>query len=163
MTTPAREKAIQALTNRGMFCNVIAEARRHKHPNAWSGSAYYKHPCGLIDKTIKMTNDWTTFDSCRIEITDGEGWSLNICRDSLGHGDPNPSPINGRAVTVWSGTWQSDTFREKLEEKCLAILEEAILFSERKQEEHDEEERQNRARMQQKRKEIEDAALAKIA
>lgn len=43
------------------------------------------------------------------------------------YGDPFPRCIDGEEVTVWSdGRWQSEAFREALENRVVAILNRAL-------------------------------------
>jgi hypothetical protein len=113
--------------NRHTFCNILSRARMHGFPGAWSGSSYRHHPCGIVRGTIKLTNDWHVDDICSIEITDGDGWDMRICTDSLStRGNPEPQPINGRGVRVWSsGRWESEEARERIEPIVRKILEQA--------------------------------------
>jgi len=168
MTDPTQLAAMNTpqdiLKSAHLFCNLIASARKYKHPKAWSGSAHCHHPCGIIEGTIKLTNDWTTWDGCSIEITNGDGWSLDFCRDSWSRGgNPNPQPINGKAVSVWqSGKWLNETFRDKMEVRCIEIIGSLIEFVTNAK---DEERRKHEAKQEeirQRRAQIEQEALAKL-
>lgn len=162
MKTP-QEEANAALSGASQFCHLTAAARQYKYPLCWSGSAYCHHPCGIIDGTIKFTNDWHTSDSCSIQITDGSGWSGNYSRNSFGHGNPEPQPIDGHSVTVWSsGKWRSEEFRERLESKCLSILEKAAAFVATKSAAEVAENERKQVEITERRRLIEEAALAKI-
>lgn len=108
------------------FNSILNEARLSGVRGAWSGSAFRSHPCGIVRGNIKLTNYWHVDDICSICITDGDGWSMDICRESCAHGNPHPQPINGRSISVWSnGRWQGDEYRGALETTVLAILRSA--------------------------------------
>lgn len=125
-----------------LFCEILNSARVHKFPGYWEGSAFRDHPCGIIKETIKLTNNWSTYDYCSVQITDGSGWSDDYCRKSCAHGNPHPKPIDGTAICVWrNGDWVNDEFKERLEPIILNILnqsiEHRILIAQKNKEEHE--------------------------
>jgi hypothetical protein len=116
------DRARQALSSSDAFCKLTAAARFRKFPGYWQGSAFRRHPCGVIAGAIKLTNHWHVDNSCAISITSGDAWTRPD-NDSFGHGDPYPRPANGGEVTVWEcGKWRSDEFRNALEPKVLDLL-----------------------------------------
>lgn len=122
MSAPA-QRAELALTNSAEFCNLLYQARQYRASGWWDGSAFRRHPCGLIVDTIKLTNHWHVDDLCTIEITDGAGWNRNVCQDSFAHGDPHPRPIEGGELQVWRcGCWADPLYEEQLKRRVLVIL-----------------------------------------
>lgn len=119
-----RERAENALGDSVVFCNLLAQARQYKAPGWWEGSAFRRHPCGLVADTIKLTNHWHVDDLCDICITDGAGWDVrNVCRDSFSHSDPHPQPIEGGSLQVWRcGRWADAQYEQALRPKLLEIL-----------------------------------------
>lgn len=106
------------------FCSLLAAARFHKFPGSWSGSAFRHHPCGVIEGTIKLTNEWNVNDYCSIAITDGDGWRNDYCTNSCAYGNPNPRPQNGVEIVVWrEGRWVSKELREALEPRVNDLLQ----------------------------------------
>lgn len=114
---------VDVLSSASAFCDLLAAARFAKFPGHWSGSAYRRHPCGVIEGAVKLTNEWNTNNYCSIEITDGPGWSRDYGNDSFGQRDPHPAPLQGNAVVVWSdGRWKSEAFRSALEPQMQALV-----------------------------------------
>lgn len=158
------ERAEFALKSQSAFCKLLAEARQLGFSKCWSGSAYRSHPCGIIDGTIKMTNHWHVDDDCTIAITDGDGWSLDICRDSFANGNPHPQPIKGTAIAVWScGRWKSPEYEQALKERVLSILVAAAEHIDRVQAAKAEKAAKEAEERRQQFKAAEAAALAKAA
>lgn len=115
---------VDVLASASAFCDLVAASRATKFPGYWEGSAYRRHPCGVIQGAVKLTNEWTTSNGCEIAITDGDGWSSNFCRDSFANGNPHPKPLSGSEVIVWrSGRWASDEFRAALEPTLVELVE----------------------------------------
>lgn len=115
-------RAQNAMASSAAFCNLVAAARVCRFPGYWEGSAFRRHPCGVIEGAIKLTNHWHVDDHCDIAISSGTGWT-RPANDSFGHGDPHPRPINGGEVVVWRcGQWKTEEFRAALEPKVLALL-----------------------------------------
>lgn len=109
-----------------MFCNVLARARSARVRGWWDGSAYRSHPCGLLVGNMKLTNYWNVNDYCSIVIATTDKWRLGLDNPAV-YGDPHPHPIDGTEVRVWySGQWESEEFREKLEGRVVAILNRAL-------------------------------------
>ncbi len=136
-----KERAVKALTSPAEFCSLMAEAREFKFPGWWEGSAFRHHPVGVIDGTVKMTNEWTVWDSCSIEITDGDGWNRNVCQDSFAYSSPNPDPINGISILIWSnGRWKDDEIRARMEPRIVEILTRLVAHAETAREEREEQE-----------------------
>jgi hypothetical protein len=120
--TPAERAAI-ALTSSHTFCNLLAQARQYKFPGWWDGSAFRRHPCGVVQGTLLLTNHWHVDDHCDVQITDGGGWNMRVSHDSFGHDSPHPKPLGGVAVKAWHcGKWADSEFREALEPKLLDLL-----------------------------------------
>ena len=151
------------LASSGAFCDLVAAARRWKFKGHWSGSAYRRHPCGVIEGSIKLTNHWSTFNYCSIEITDGDGWSTDYSRDPFGSGSPYPAPKEGfHSVMVWeNGRWVSEEFRQALETEVRDLLGriESHVASEKRKEREDRESEAEQAR--ERSRGIELAALAR--
>jgi hypothetical protein len=118
------ERAALALTSADIFCNLTSAARSRKFPGYWEGSAFRRHPCGVIEGVIKLTNHWHVDNHCDVQITDGEGWNRSVCQDSFGHGDPYPSVLGtGSVLIVWrSGQWVDPEYQAALEPKLLDLL-----------------------------------------
>jgi hypothetical protein len=158
------ERAESALKNQSAFCNLLAEARQCGFSKRWEGSAFRNHPCGIVSGTIKMTNHWHVSDDCDIAITDGDGWNLDVCRDSFAYGNPHPQPINGTAIMVWScGRWKSPEYELALKERVLAILVAAAEHIDRVHTAKAEKAAQEAEERRQQFKAAEAAALAKAA
>jgi hypothetical protein len=121
--TPPAERAALALKSSAVFCDLTSAARVRRFPGYWEGSAFRRHPCGVIEGVIKLTNHWHVDHTCDVQITDGSGWDRRVSDDSFGHGDPYPKPLGGVGVTVWSnGSWRDREFQEALEPKLLDLL-----------------------------------------
>jgi hypothetical protein len=117
------ESAALSLTSAYLFCNLTSAARSRKFPGYWEGSAFRRHPCGVIEGVIKLTNHWHVDNHCDVQITDGSGWDRRVSQDSFGYDSPHPKPIGGTSVTVWSGgQWSREDFRQALEPKLLDLL-----------------------------------------
>ena len=146
------------------FCDLVADARQWKFPGYWSGSAFRRHPCGVIEGAMKLTNEWSTFNYCCIQITDGDGWSNDYSRDSFGHGDPHPRPLDGHhAVVVWnSGRWSSDEFRQALESKVRDLVERIQAHVASAKDKAAKERETAEAAARDRRRQVELAALARV-
>jgi hypothetical protein len=121
--TPPADRAALALKSSAVFCDLTGAARVRKFPGYWEGSSFRRHPCGVIEGVVKLTNHWHVDNHCDVQITDGSGWDRRVSQDSFGHDSPYPKPMGGAEVTVWqSGRWRSDEFREALEQKLLDLL-----------------------------------------
>lgn len=156
------ERAAKALTSPAEFCTLMAQARDFKFPGWWDGSAFRRHPVGIISGTVKMTNFWHVDDLCRIEITDGDGWDRSVCQDSCAYGNPHPKPINGREIVVWdNGSWASAGTQAALEPKVLEILSALALHVENAEAARDEEDAERRASAAEAQHQAEQAAIAK--
>lgn len=126
MSVEHEERAKKALSDHIAFCQLLAEARQYQVPGWWDGSAFRSHPCGLVEGTVKLTNHWHVDNLATIYITDGEGWDLDVCKDSRAHGNPDPQPIKGKPFQVWyCGKWVNDMVRLQVEPRALAILSRA--------------------------------------
>lgn len=111
------------------FNQILARARSAKVPGAWSGSAFRRHPCGLLVGNMRLANHWHVDDYCSIVIGTTNKWS-SYCTDSFSYGDPYPHPVEGAEVQIWcNGRWVSEEFQDALEEKVVAILNRALTQS----------------------------------
>lgn len=156
------ERAAQALTSSAAFCRLMAQARQYNFPGWWDGSAFRSHPVGIISGTIKMTNFLHVGDTCKIEITDGDGWNRFVCQDSCAHGDPHPRPISGRGIVVWdNGSWANAGTQVALEPKVLEILSALALHIEQAEAAQRAKEAERKALDAQARHEAEEIAIAK--
>lgn len=118
-----QQRAERALASSESMCNLLAQCRQYRVPGWWDGSAFRSHPVGLIVGAIKLTNYWHVDNLCTIEITDGAGWSRDVCRDSRAYGNPHPQPIDGKSVQAWRcGSFGSPEIREALTPRLLEIL-----------------------------------------
>lgn len=92
------------------FCDVLADARRHKLKGYWSGSAYRSHPCGVYRKGIIFTNNWSTFDYCSAEVVlDPTSPMAPQSHNPSGSGDPFLRPERGGTLRIYSdGQWQNE-------------------------------------------------------
>jgi hypothetical protein len=165
MLTAAAQRAELALTNSAEFCRLVSQARQYRAKGWWDGSAFRRHPCGLVVDTVKLTNYWNVDDLCDIQITDGAGWDTRgVCRDSLAHGDPHPKPIEGGALQVWRcGRWADPLYEEQLRTRLLAILTAAAEHIEQAQARECAEQEAAQAAADAKRQHVTAAALAKAA
>lgn len=150
------------MPSRKDFCDILNIARTYHFKGSWEGSAYRKHPCGIIRGTIKLTNDWTTYNDCSVMITDGEGWGAPECNDSRMNGNPYPQPINGSSIFAWGGEWASTLLQLKLEPKVLEILNEAIAFNEEKALEREKEKQQKMMEEESKQKALVAKAIERL-
>lgn len=117
---------VDVLASSEAFCAIVGQATRWDVRGAWHGSAFRNHPHGLIVDGIKFTDHHHVDRACSIEITDGDGWSRDFCRDPAAQGNPHPQPIAGQAICVWrNGRWVKEEYRVALEAKVLAILADA--------------------------------------
>jgi hypothetical protein len=159
----ASERAELALTNSAEFCSLLSQARQHRASGWWEGSAFRRHPCGLVVDTIKLTNHWHVDALCDIAVTDGAGWDTRgVCLDSFAHGDPHPRPIEGGALHVWRcGQWADPLYEKQLKTRLLAILTAAAEHVEQAQERERAEHESARAEAAVKHRQLAAAALAK--
>lgn len=161
--TAAAQRAELALTNSAEFCNLLSQARQYRARGWWDGSAFRRHPCGLVVDTIKLTNHWHVDDLCDITVTDGAGWDTrSVCQDSFAHGDPHPRPVEGGALQVWRcGRWADPLYEEQLKTRLLAILTAAAEHVQQAQEREHAEQEAARAEALVKHQQLAAAALAK--